>query len=59
MPFIELGHGFATTPSLHTGSETGDNEVTVFTQLSTGTIVQTTAKTGNLSSGLESWREPR
>ncbi len=45
-PFIELGHGFATTPALHTGSETGDKEVTAFTQLSTGTIIQTKAKTG-------------
>lgn len=59
VPFIELGHGFATTPSLHTGSETGDNEVTVFTQLSTGTIIQTKAKTGNVRSGLDSWIEPR
>ena len=59
MPFIELGHGFATTPALHTGSETGDKEVTVFTQLSTGTIIQSKAKTGNVRSGLQSWIEPR
>ncbi|MDY0220206.1 MAG: PilC/PilY family type IV pilus protein [Desulfobacterium sp.] len=59
IPFIELGHGFATTPSLHTGSETGDKELSVFTQLSTGTIVQTKAKTGSVRSGLESWIEPR
>ncbi len=59
VPFIELGHGFATTPSLHSGSETGDKEVTVFTQLSTGTIIQSKAKTASVRSGLESWIEPR
>ncbi len=58
VPFINLGHGFATTPALHSGSETGDNEVTVFTQLSTGTIIQSKAKTGNIRSGIESWLEP-
>lgn len=58
-PFIELGYGFATTPSLHTGSGTGDDSVSVFTQLSTGAIIRTEASTGNVRSGLESWIEPR
>lgn len=57
--YIELGHGFATTPSLHTGSGTGDDSVNIFTQLSTGTIIRTEASTGNVRSGLESWIEPR
>ena len=48
-PFIELGHGFATTPSLHTGSGSGDNAVSVFTQLSTGAIIRTEAKTVTVS----------
>jgi type IV pilus assembly protein PilY1 len=58
-PFIELGYGFATTPSLHTGSGTGDDSVSVFTQLSTGAIIRTEASTGNIRSGLKSWIEPR
>lgn len=57
-PFIELGHGFATSPSLHTGSGTGDEAVSVFTQLSTGAIIRTEAKTGHVRSGLQSWSEP-
>jgi len=58
--FIELGYGFATTPSLHTGSGTGDDAVSVFTQLSTGAIVRTEASTvTGVRSGLESWIEFR
>ena len=60
VPFVELGHGFATTPSLHTGSGTGDKAVSVFTQLSTGAINRTEANTvESVRSGLESWIEPR
>jgi type IV pilus assembly protein PilY1 len=58
-PFIELGAGFATTPSIHTGSGTGDEAVSIFTQLSTGTIIRTEATTGNIRSGIHSWIEPR
>ena len=59
LPFIELGQGFATAPAIHSGSDTGDKQVTVFTQLSTGTIIQTQAQTGSVRSGMESWIEPR
>ena len=58
LPFVELGHGFATAPSLHTGEGTGDDEVSVFTQLSTGAIIRTEAKTvSKIRSGLRSWSE--
>lgn len=58
--FIELGYGFATTPSLHTGSGTGDDAVSVFTQLSTGAIARTEASTvTGVRSGMESWIEVR
>lgn len=58
--YIDLGHGFATTPSLHTGSGTGDKAVNVFTQLSTGAIIRTEATTPlSVRSGLQSWIEPR
>lgn len=57
-PFMELGQGFATTPSLHSGSGTGDKAVNVFTQLSTGTIVRTEASTvHSVRSKMESWKE--
>jgi type IV pilus assembly protein PilY1 len=56
--FIELGRGFATTPSLHTGSGSGDKNVSVFTQLSTGAIIRTEATTiTNVRSGMISWTE--
>ena len=56
--FLELGHGFATTPSLHTGTGSGENSVSVFTQLSTGAIIRTEAKTvTNVRSGMLSWSE--
>ncbi len=58
--YIDLGHGFATTPSLHTGSGTGEKGVSVFTQLSTGAIIRTEATTvTSVRSGLQSWSEPR
>ncbi len=69
VPFIELGHGMATSPSLHSGSNTGKDDpsghggdpskqVTVFTQLSTGTIVRSKAKTDTVRNSLQSWIEP-
>jgi type IV pilus assembly protein PilY1 len=59
-PYVELGNGFAAAPSLHTGTGSGDNTVNVFTQLSTGAIIQTTATTvTNIRSGLVSWSEPK
>lgn len=58
--YLDLGVGFATTPSLHSGSQTGSNKVSVFTQLSTGSIVRTEASTvTGIRSGFQSWIEPR
>jgi len=58
--FIELGQGFATTPSLHTGSGNDGNEVSVFTQLSTGAVIRTEAETVfSVRSGMQAWNEPK
>ena len=58
--FIELGYGFATTPSLHSGSGSGADTVNVFTQLSTGTINKTEATTVlGVRSKMDSWKEQR
>lgn len=57
-PYIDLGRGFATAPAIHSGSGTGDKEVSVFTQLSTGTIIRSEAGTvSSVRSGFRSWRE--
>lgn len=54
---IDLGLGFATAPSIHSGSGTGSDTVSVFTQLSTGSIER---RVGGLvhsaRSGWLSWR---
>lgn len=56
--FIELGYGYASTPSIHTGSGTGNDAVSVFTQLSTGAIIRTEANTVlGVRSGMTSWKE--
>ena len=58
--YLDLGVGFATTPSLHSGSKAGKDKVSVFTQLSTGSIIRTEASTvTNIRSGFQSWIEPR
>lgn len=58
--YLDLGVGFATTPSLHSGTKAGSDKVSVFTQLSTGSIVRTEASTlTNVRSGFKSWIEPR
>jgi Tfp pilus tip-associated adhesin PilY1 len=58
--FIELGHGFATTPSIHTGARNAGNEVSVFTQLSTGAVIRTEAETVfSVRSGMQAWNEPK
>lgn len=58
--YLDLGVGFATTPSLHSGSKAGKDKVSVFTQLSTGSIIRTEASTvTNVRSGFQSWIEPR
>lgn len=56
--YINLGFGMATSPAIHSGSGSGDAEVSVFTQLSTGTIIRQAAKTeGKVRSGKKAWRE--
>lgn len=56
--FIELGKGFATSPALHSGSGTGSKATKVFTQLSTGDIIQSTAETvESVRTGKTSWSD--
>lgn len=58
--FIDLGQGFATTPSIHTGAGNAGNEVSVFTQLSTGAVIRNEAETVfNVRSGMQAWNEPK
>jgi len=58
MPYFDLGKGYATSPALHSGSGEGDKKVSVFTQLSTGTIVREEAGTvDSVRSGKRAWRE--
>lgn len=55
---VELGKGVASTPSIHVGEGTNDNEETVFIQTSTGAIKKETATLpGAVKSGEASWRE--
>jgi type IV pilus assembly protein PilY1 len=54
---VDLGRGFATAPSVHSGSGSGGNEVSVFTQLSTGSIERDTGElVDSVRSGWLSWR---
>ncbi|MDR2550398.1 MAG: hypothetical protein LBD10_09405 [Desulfobulbus sp.] len=56
--FAELGPGFASMPSLHSGAGTTGNAVSIFTQQSTGTIGRNEGKTiYDLRSGMEAWKE--
>lgn len=57
---VDVGVGLASSPSLHAGSGAGGNarSVKVFTQTSTGAIVQQSAELGGgMRSGEVSWRE--
>lgn len=56
---VDLGKGHATTPNLHSGSGKGDDDVTVFTQMSTGAVNKQDSTTieGKVRSGEASWRE--
>ena len=59
-PFIELGAGLASTPSIHIGNQDIPGKVTVITQKSTGEIETTDATTlGGIANGEISWREYR
>lgn len=56
--FVELGRGFSTSPSIHSGTDTGSDKVNIFTQLSTGEIFRQEAGTEeNIRSGKTSWRD--
>jgi type IV pilus assembly protein PilY1 len=55
---VDLGKGIASTPSVHVGAGTNNNEETVFIQTSTGAIQKQTATLpGAIKSGEASWRE--
>jgi hypothetical protein len=56
--FLDLGQGVGTTPALHSGRGSGSDTIKVFTQLSTGEIVELEAETINkIRSGRTSWQE--
>ena len=56
--FVDLGFGLATSPAIHSGSGSGNSQVSVFTQLSTGTIIRTEAETKlKVRSGKKAWFE--
>lgn len=56
--FVELGRGFSTSPSIHSGTDTGSDKVNIFTQLSTGEIFRQEAGTEeDIRSGKTSWRD--
>lgn len=56
--YIELGRGVATSPALHSGTGSGSDSVRVFTQLSTGDIIQATAETITpVRTGKTSWTD--
>ena len=40
LKYLDLGRGVATAPAIHSGAGTGDDGLSVFTQLSTGDIVR-------------------
>lgn len=55
---VDLGQGMATSPSIHSGSGAGNEGMKVFTQLSTGEIVEAEAQAINkIRSGRTSWQE--
>jgi len=56
--YIDLGFGLATAPAIHSGSGSGPDEVSVFTQLSTGAIIRTEASSEDpVGSGKKAWKE--
>jgi type IV pilus assembly protein PilY1 len=59
-PYVDLGAGLASTPSIHIGNQDIPGKVTVITQKSTGAIETTDATTlGGIANGEISWREYR
>jgi type IV pilus assembly protein PilY1 len=58
LKYLDLGRGLATAPAIHSGSGTGEGSLSVFTQLSTGDVVEKTAETPqNVRTGRMSWKE--
>jgi type IV pilus assembly protein PilY1 len=58
LKYLDLGRGIATAPAIHSGSGTGEGGLSVFTQLSTGDIVELKAETPqNVRTGRMSWKE--
>lgn len=58
LAYIDLGRGMATSPAIHSGSGSGDDNVSVFTQLSTGDVFRQSADTAqSVRSGKASWFE--
>ncbi len=58
LKYLDLGRGIATAPAIHSGSGTGEGGLSVFTQLSTGDIVELKAETPqNVRTGRLSWKE--
>ena len=56
--YLDLGRGYSSSPTIHTGSGSGSREVSVFTQLSTGTVIRNKAETVDaVRSGMQSWRQ--
>lgn len=56
--YLDLGFGLATSPAIHTGEGEGDKGLSVFTQLSTGTIVRSSASTpSGVRSGRKAWKQ--
>ena len=58
LKYVNLGKGMATSPTLHSGSGSGDDSISIFTQLSTGDIFRQDAKTAySVRSGKRFWRD--
>ena len=56
--FVDLGRGSATAPTLHSGSGSGSGTVQVFSEMSTGHMVQTEAQTViPIRAGRTSWKD--
>lgn len=58
LKYVDLGGGVATSPAIHSGAGTGSDEVSAFTQLSTGDIVRQQVKTVlPVRTGKTSWSD--
>ncbi|MCJ7603852.1 MAG: hypothetical protein MUO63_20435 [Desulfobulbaceae bacterium] len=58
LKYVDLGSGMATSPAIHSGSGSGDDTVSVFTQMSTGDVFRQTAETAEkVRSGKAAWFE--